>query len=471
MNVQRATCNVQRIAPRRGLAGAWPAGRRRAWLLAAALGLVGCGRAAQAPPLFEQLSPQRTGVTFVNQLPSDTAFNILTYPYYYDGGGVAVGDVNNDGLPDLYFTANAGANHLYLNKGNYRFEDITAQAGVADSVGWKTGVTMADVNGDGLDDIYLGGAKNQPGALLIQRPDGHFSVQDSSVFARDRISEDLGAVFCDADGDGHPALYVVSGGNEFSSVAPALQDRLYLNDGRGHFHKATGRLPTEYDSGSRVVAADYDGDGDMDLFVGGRVVPWRYGDDPRSMLLQNDGHGHFTDVTQRLAPELQHVGMVTDAVWRDVDGDGRLDLVVVGEWMPITIFHNAGGGRLVRMQTPGLERSEGWWNRIVAGDFTGDGKVDFLVGNLGLNTRLQASDSQPVMMYVKDFDGNGFAEQIVTSYHDGKSYPLIRLEISSAYSAQFGHPFRIIPATCSGDCGRGIGAKRRWDFSFSLAFH
>ncbi|PYO34452.1 MAG: hypothetical protein DMD74_10690 [Gemmatimonadetes bacterium] len=173
-----------------------------------------------------------------------------------------------------------------------------------------------------------------------------------------------------------------------------------------------------------MVAADYDGDGDIDLFVGGRVVPWHYGADPQSLLLQNDGHGHFTNVTGRLAPELEHVGMVTDAVWQDVDGDGRPDLVVVGEWMPITVFHNAGGGKLVRVTTPGLEQSQGWWNRIVAGDFTGHGRVDFIVGNLGLNTRLRASASEPVTMYVKDFDGNGSVEQIVTCYNEGVSYPI-----------------------------------------------
>jgi hypothetical protein len=285
-------------------------------------------------------------------------------------------------------------------------------------------LAVADVNGDGLDDIFIGGAKNQPGALLIQQPNGHFVRSNPGLFERDSVSEDLGAVFFDANGDGHPDLYVVSGGNEFSAMAPALQDRLYLNDGHGRFHKATGALPFEDISGGPVVAADYDGDGDVDLFVGGRVVPWHYGADPRSMLLQNDGRGHFTDVTARLAPELVHAGMITDAVWRDVDGDGRPDLIVVGEWMPITIFHNAGGGRLVRLTPKGLEQSAGWWNRIIAGDFTGHGRTDFIVGNLGLNTRLQATAAEPVTMYVKDFAGNGTDQQIVSVYNHGVSYPL-----------------------------------------------
>jgi hypothetical protein len=285
-------------------------------------------------------------------------------------------------------------------------------------------LAVADVNGDGLDDIFIGGARGQAGKLLIQKRDGSFVSTNEALFARDSVSEDLGAVFFDANGDGRPDLYVVSGGNEYSDRSTGLQDRLYLNDGGGKFHKAEGYLPTETASGSRVVAADYDGDGHIDLFVGGRVVPWSYGADPQSMLLHNDGTGHFTDVTATLAPELAHVGMVTDAVWRDVDGDGRLDLVVVGEWMPITVFHNEGGGKLKRIQVPGLENTEGWWNRIVAGDFNGDGRVDFIVGNLGLNARLHASPLEPVTMYVKDFDGDGAMEQIISVYNHGVSYPL-----------------------------------------------
>jgi hypothetical protein len=289
-------------------------------------------------------------------------------------------------------------------------------------------MAVADVDGDGMDDVFVGGARGQPGHLMLQRRDGTFTGGDSLAFQQDAASEDVGAAFLDADGDRDLDLYVVSGGGEFSDEVPgaaaALQDRLYLNDGRGAFRKAAGALPEEASSGSRVVAADYDGDGDVDLFVGGRVVPGRYGATPRSLLLRNDGRGHFADVARQAAPELAQVGMVTDAVWQDVDADRRPDLVVVGEWMPITVFRNAGGGRLTRLAVPGLARSNGWWNRVVVGDFTGDGRVDFVVGNLGLNTRLRASETEPATMYVKDFDGNGFVEQVVATYQGGKSWPL-----------------------------------------------
>ena len=273
-------------------------------------------------------------------------------------------------------------------------------------------VTVGDVNGDGLDDFFIGGAKDQASALYIQRRDGRFTSTNQALFEQDRLSEDLGAAFFDG------YLYVVTGGNEFTGAAPALEDRLYQDDGHGTFRKTTGQLPPSWVSGSRVaVSKDF-------LFVGGRVVPGSYGTDPQSTLLRNDGHGHFTDVTAEVAPELAHIGMVTDALWIDVDRDGRQDLVVVGEWMPITIFHNTGT-KLERMNTPGLEHSAGWWNRIIAADFTGDGLPDFVIGNLGLNTRLRATAAEPATMYVKDFDNNGVTEPIISCYSGGESLPLV----------------------------------------------
>ena len=285
-------------------------------------------------------------------------------------------------------------------------------------------MAVADVNGDGLDDIFIGGARDQASAMLIQQQNGGFVRSNEKLLAEDAISEDIGAAFFDANGDGHLDLYVATGGTEFSEAAPALEDRLYLNDGRGNFRKAIGALPAASLSGSRVAAADFDGDGAVDLFVGGRSIPGSYGIDPRSQLLKNDGRGHFTDVADKVAPGLARIGMVTDALWKDVDRDGRVDLVLVGEWMPITIFRNTGRGRLEKLEVRGLDKSSGWWNRIIAGDFTGHGRVDFIVGNLGLNTRLQATANEPATMYVKDFAKNGFVQQIISYYNNGKAYPL-----------------------------------------------
>ncbi len=274
-------------------------------------------------------------------------------------------------------------------------------------------VAVGDVNGDGRDDFYIGGAKGFPGVLFVQQPDGRFARTNEALFAADALSEDLGAAFFDADGDGDLDLYVVSGGNAYAPRAPALQDRLYLNDGRGRFRKAVDHLPRIRSSGGPVAAADYDGDGDIDLFVGGRIEPWFYGMAPESLLLQNDGRGHFTNGIETLAPGLSRIGMVTDAAWADFDGDGRLDLLVVGEWMPLTIFRNAGGGRLERWELPDLAETSGIWHRVAVADFDGDGDPDFIATNLGLNTPLKASPDSPLRLFVKDFDRNGFADHLL----------------------------------------------------------
>jgi enediyne biosynthesis protein E4 len=285
-------------------------------------------------------------------------------------------------------------------------------------------LAVGDVNGDGLDDLYAGGAKWQPGRLLVQQPGGAFVTSDSLVFAPDSVDEDVDAVFFDANGDGKPDLYVVTGGNEFWGGMEQLKDRFYLNDGRGHFSKQPTALPPITETGARVVPGDVNGDGALDLFVGSRVVAKQYGATPKSHLLLNDGRGTFTDVTQKIAPALQSAGMVTDAAWVDYDADGKQDLIVVGEWMPVRVFHNERGTLVDRTREARLDGTEGWWTSIATADLNGDRRPDLVLGNLGLNAFLRASRTRPAEMYVYDFFGNGTVEQIITSYRQGVSYPL-----------------------------------------------
>lgn len=285
-------------------------------------------------------------------------------------------------------------------------------------------LAVGDVNGDGLDDIYIGGAKWQAGRLYLQQRDGTFRVSEQPAFAADSLQEDVDAVFFDANGDGFPDLYVVSGGNEFWGKDDALQDRLYINDGKGHFHRDLNALPRMAESGSVVVPADFDGDGHIDLFVGRRVVSRNYGLTPRSYLLRNDGKGHFTDVTKERAPELAQAGMVSSAAWIDYDGDGKQDLVVAGEWMPVRVFHQEGGRFVDRTAAAGLAQTEGWWNTVSAVDLDGNGRKDLVLGNLGLNSYIHASAAEPTRLYVGDFFNTGTLKQILTSYQHGVSYPI-----------------------------------------------
>jgi hypothetical protein len=285
-------------------------------------------------------------------------------------------------------------------------------------------LAIGDVTGDGRDDIYVGGAKWQAGRLLIQRADGTFRASVQRAFQVDSLSEDVDAVFFDATGDGRPDLYVVSGGNEFEKEDAPLQDRLYLNNGHGQFHRDSLALPRLSESGSSVVAGDWNGDGHLDLFVGRRVVSRNYGLTPRSYLLENDGRGRFRDVTLEKAPALAEAGMVTSAAWSDYDHDGKLDLIVVGEWMPIRAFHQEAGGFVDRTDEAGLAGTEGWWNSVTVADLNGDGRPDLVLGNLGLNSYVQASPSEPARLYVSDFGHNGTLEQILTFYKQGMSYPV-----------------------------------------------
>jgi len=285
-------------------------------------------------------------------------------------------------------------------------------------------LAVGDVNGDGLDDIYVGGAKWQSGRLFVQQPDGTFRPSNQPAFAADSLSEDIDAVFFDANGDGYQDLFVVSGGNEFWGNAEALRPRLYLNDGHGNFQKAKDALPDIFENGSCVVVGDFNGDGSPDLFVGSRVVARSYGVIPKSHLLQNDGHGHFTDVTLEKAPQLSEAGMVSSAAWTDYDHDGKLDLVVAGEWMPVRVFHQENGKFVDRTKEAGLSDTNGWWNSVAAVDLRGNGRQDLVLGNLGLNSYLRASRREPARLYINDFSHSGGLEQILTFYKNGVSYPL-----------------------------------------------
>ncbi len=281
-----------------------------------------------------------------------------------------------------------------------------------------------DVNGDGLEDIFIGGAKGQAGALLLQRSDGSFIPGDNKVFEEDRISEDMDCALFDADGDGDMDLYVARGGNEFPSSSSALADRLYLNDGKGHFTRSSQILPAgKYENSSCVRAMDYDHDGVMELFVGTRMKPFAYGVPVNGYILENDGKGHFRNVTARVAPGLLHVGMIHDMHWVDVDGDADMDIVLAGDWMPLKVFVNDNGSfREDTSAFPGA--TSGWWNCLSVADLDHDGDMDLVAGNHGLNSRFHASPEKPVSMYVNDFDLNGSVEQIICVFEGDTSYPL-----------------------------------------------
>ena len=320
-----------------------------------------------------------------------------------------------------------------------KFNDYTYQVLLPHKLSqFGPALDVADVNNDGLDDFFIGGAKGYSSKLYIQNSNGDFSKSSEKLWEKEKDYEDVDALFADIDGDGFKDLYVVSGGNSYSQNDSHYSDRLYFNDGNGKFSNSV-IVNDANQSGSKVIAEDYDNDGDLDLFVGGRHVPHQYPMPASSKLLINE-NGQLVDRTDLLLPELKNFGMVSDAIWADYDNDGDSDLILVGEWMPISVFRN-DSGKFSKVSPKGLENSSGWWFSISKGDFDNDGDIDFLAGNLGLNYKYKTSKEAPFDIYFDDFDGNGNKDIVLGYYNDDKHYPLRGFSCSSQQIPQLKEDF------------------------------
>ena len=320
-------------------------------------------------------------------------------------------------------------NSLQITHRENNFDDYEKQVLLPHKMSqFGPALAVADVNSDGLEDLYIGGASGIPAQILIQDKKGQFSPSNTTLLDKEKPYEDVDALFVDLNGDAALDLYVVSGGNEYPSNDFHYSDRVYLNDGRGNFTKGA-IMALARTSGSVVKAEDVDADGDMDLFVAGRHVPHQYPSPATSMLLINEG-GQLVNKTESMAPEFKHLGMVTDALWTDYDADGDPDLMLSGEWMPLTIFNNQNG-LLIKATIPSFENTAGWWFSLASADIDGDGDPDYLAGNLGLNYKYKTGPENPFDVYYNDFDGNNKYDIVLGYYNQDKHFPLRGFSCSS----------------------------------------
>lgn len=324
-----------------------------------------------------------------------------------------VSDKKNENLFSDLDLKHIGVRHIENNYKDYSVEPLIpyrlSQEGPA--------LAVADVNGDGYDDVFLGGSKGRPGWLLMQNEKGDFTSKSVADILSDSLYEDVDAVFFDANRDGKQDLYVVSGGGEYLTESEWYEDRLYLNDGNGNFNKKKSALPGIFHNGSCVLPIDFNDDGALDLFVGARSIPGKFGQSPVSYFLRNDGSGLFT-----LHQEVE-MGMVTDAAWTDLDMDGQNELVVVGDWMPVSVYHYQKDKFIIETKFTSFNNTEGWWRSIAIEDINRDGRKDILLGNIGENIRVKTSVQFPVELYIQDFDENGHSDPILFYYLNGEHIP------------------------------------------------